>query len=105
MSTGAVDLGLLPVAGTKRLRATIKKDGAAWTGIDSVQLTLEGPDRSTQTAHAMVMETPDAGVWYYDTVAADINAEGYWTLTLQVTDGTVVLKYPHEIGFLAVGQP
>lgn len=91
--------------GVHRLRFTIKKDGVAWTGIDSVLLTFEKPDRETQFDRVGVLELDSGGLWYYDTVEADLDTVGYWTLSVQVTDGSIILKYPYEIAFKVGGEP
>lgn len=89
--------------GVHRFRFTITKDGVAWTDIDSVLLTFEKPDRETQFERSATLE--GTNIWYYDTVAADLDTAGSWTLAVKATDGAVILTYPHEIGFRVRGNP
>lgn len=105
MATKDIDLGVFNLGNVRRLRATILKDGVAWTGITSVALIFEKPDRLTQFTVAMTNEMPDAGVWYYDTTTATWDVIGYWTLTVQVTAGSVVDKYPYDIGLRVGNEP
>lgn len=104
-TTKEIDLGQINVASVRRMKVTIKKDGVAWTGIDSVDLVFEDPDRETQFTRTMLLETPDAGVWYYDLTTTDILDTGRWTINVRVTDGAIVTRYAYEIGFDAMDNP
>lgn len=106
MATTTLDLGRLSVGNVYRFRVTITKDGAAWNlSSGSVQIVFEKPDRSTTITQNMVAENAAGGIFYYDNAAAEIDTEGYWGLTIIVTDGTVVQRYPYEIGFHASSNP
>jgi hypothetical protein len=98
-------LGEFGLGSVDRLRFPLTKDGVAWTAIDSVELVFEKPDRATQFSRAMTLETPDAGVWYYDTTTTDLDTVGFWTLNLRVTDGAVVKRFPGEISLEVRDQP
>ena len=100
-----VDMGEVCINNVDRFRFSITKDGVAWTGIDSVTLTFENPDRETTFSVTASMESPDAGVWYYDTLTTDIDDVGYWTIKVRVVDSTITKDYPYEIGFTALSQP
>lgn len=112
-TTREIDLGVFHLRNVERIKLTLQKDGVAWTGIDSATLILEAPDRTTQKERTMVLVTPDAGVWYYDTVGdpddatvtADLDQAGTWTATVYVVDGTVKKKYPYEIYFEVTSHP
>lgn len=97
-TTREIDLGKFALASVRRLRFTIKKDGAAWTSMSAVTLTFEKPDRSTTFDRSATLES--GNVWYYDLTTSDIDTLGYWTIGVMVTDGSTI-KYPYEIGFLA----
>lgn len=109
MATREIDLGKFVVTGSRRIRLTIKKDGVAWSGIDSVTLTFEKPDRSTQFTRSMVVFQDSQGIWDYDIVAADLPDEsaslGHWTVGVKVVDGTISMPYPHEVGFIVEDLP
>lgn len=105
MATYDIDLGQFGIGSTKRLRATIKKNGTAWVGLDSVQFIFEKPDRSTQFTRNAVLEEPDAGVWYYDLTTTDVLVSGYWTLNVIVVDGGTTLRYPYSIDFYVSDNP
>lgn len=98
-----IDLGTFATGSVDRIRITIKKDGVAWTGIDSVTLRLRDPD-GNESDLAMTLETPDAGVWYYDTLTTDIDESGDWTAGLKVVDGAITKWYPGEIALTAVNR-
>ncbi len=101
-----IDLGRVNIGDVDRFRVTIKKDGIAWNlSSGSVAITFEKPDRSTQFSRSMTGETPVSGIFYYDTVITDIDAVGWWTLRVRVTDGSIQKSYPHEIGFYAGNEP
>lgn len=94
-----INLGAVVLGDVDRLSLTMYKDGALWLGIDSVVLTFRGPDDTEFTRNA-TLETPDAGVWYYDTVVTDFDAAsdvGDWMIGVKITDGTIVKHYPYEI--------
>ncbi len=107
MSTASdIDLGQVGIYSVKRFRVTIKKDGNPWDlSSGSVQFVFEKPDRSTQNSYAGVAENAAAGIFYYDTTTTDLDTTGRWTLNVRVTDGTVVDRYPYEIGFDVVDYP
>lgn len=105
MATKEISLGEFNLASVDRLRATIKKDGVAWTGIDSVQLIFEKPDRLTQFTRTMTVESDVSGIWYYDTLTTDLDTVGWWNITVKVTDGAVVKKYPYDIGLHVNDSP
>lgn len=105
MATYDISLGEFNIASTERLRCTIKKNGSAWTGIDNVEFIFEKPDQATQFTRNAVLETPDAGVWYYDLTTTDIVTAGYWRLTVKVTDGAIILRYPYSIDFHVTDLP
>lgn len=100
-----IDLGVFNLYAVRRLKFTIKKDGVAWAGIDSVALIFEKPDRTTQFTRAMTVFSDALGQWTYDTTVADLETVGNWTVTLQVTDAQIVDRYAYEIGFVVVGNP
>lgn len=100
-----INLGEFNIANVDRLQATIHKDGVAWTGIDSVTLVFEKPDRSTQFSRSMTVSDDSTGVWYYDTTTTDFDTAGFWTVTLTVVDGSITKKYPYEIGFHVNDEP
>lgn len=91
--------------GVHRFRFVIKKDDAVWAGIDSVVATFEKPDRSTLFQRNLTAESVPDGIWYYDTVSGDLDEVGYWNLSLEVTDGTIVIEYPYEISFRVNNNP
>jgi hypothetical protein len=93
-----VDLGTFAAESTDRIRLTITKDDVAWTGIDSVVFRFTPPS-GTEFDRDGVNETPDEGVWYYDTTTTDLTEAGDWSLSVQATDGSVVKWYPHNILF------
>lgn len=93
------------LSGVHRFRFTIKKDGVAWTGIDSVLLIFEKPDRETQFTRNATLELDASGIWYYTTTEDDLDTLGYWTLSVKVTDGSVVIRYPYELAFKVAGEP
>lgn len=99
----SVNLGSFNVGSTDRIRLTITKDGAAWTGIDSVTLTFENPDRSTQFSRSATLDATN--VWYYDTTTTDFEDVGWWTMRVRVIDGAISKAYPHEIGFYVGDEP
>lgn len=96
-----IDLGRVGVGSVDRLRFTIRKDGAAWTGIDSVTLTFTDPDGNRASPVSATLETPDAGVWYYDTLTTTVDEAGAWSIGLTVVDGSVTKIYPGAVGFTA----
>lgn len=101
-----IDLGPVGLYSVKRFRATIKKDGVTWDlSSGSVQFVFEKPDRSTQLTFAGIAESAVSGIFYYDTTTLDLDTVGLWTLNVRVTDGTVVDRYPYEIGFEVVDYP
>lgn len=85
--------------GTYRFRFTLKKDCIAWANIDSAIVFFEKPDRTTVLEKNLTAEDVATGIWYYDTVDGDLDTAGYWTLTVQATDGSIVIKYPDEVSF------
>lgn len=103
MATCDIRLEDKSLGGTYRFQFVLKKDGVLWTDADSVTLEFEKPDRSTTFTRSMVEGT--SGTWYYDTVAADLDEVGQWTLAVRVVDSPVDLRYPHSIGFKVVSQP
>lgn len=105
MATYDINLGEFHIASTARLRVTIKKNGVAWAGIDSVQFIFEQPRDGTQFTRNAVLENDASGIWYYDLTTSDILTEGYWRLTVTVTDGGTVLTYPYTIDFHVSDQP
>ncbi len=105
MPTGTLRLRDKAYNGVHRFLFTIKKDGVIWTGIDSVLATFEKPDGETVIERAMLLQSDVAGTWYYDSVSGDLNEVGYWNMTIQVTDGSIVIEYPYEIGFRVTNQP
>jgi uncharacterized protein YfaS (alpha-2-macroglobulin family) len=105
MATYDINLGEFHVASTERLRATIKKNGVPWVGLDSVEFIFEKPDQATQFTRNAVLENDASGIWYYDLTTTDIVTTGYWRLTVKVTDGGTVLRYPYSIDFHVNDQP
>lgn len=104
--TREINLGEFSIGSTDRFRATITKDGVAWDlSAGTVTLTFEKPDRSTQFTRAMVAEDASGGVFYYDSTTDEIDTVGWWTCQVRVTDGSVVKRYPYEIGFFVVDEP
>lgn len=103
--TKEIDLGEFNIASVDRLRTTLKKDGVLWTGIDSVLLTFEKPDRATRFTRSMTNELPDVGVWYYDTTLTDLDVIGRWTLSVLITDGPIIKRYPYEISLTVNDNP
>lgn len=97
-----VDLGRIRIGTTKRILLRFKKDGVDWTGIDSVSLRFEKPDRETTFDRSMTVYDDSLGQWYYDTTTSDLDEAGFWTLDPTVTDGSVVDKPDAEIGFEVV---
>lgn len=91
--------------GVHRFLFIIKKDGVIWSGINSVTLVFEKPDRTTQFERAGILENDSLGRWYYTTTSSDLDTLGYWTLTVRVVDGAITLTYPHELGFRVRGNP
>lgn len=105
-TTKEIDLGDFNVESVDRFNFTITKDGVAWTGIDSVSLVFErAEDSTTQFTRAATLETPDAGVWYYDTVVTDFTTAGDYTVSVRVTDGSIVKRFPYAIGFHMSDNP
>ncbi len=106
MPTAAdVNMGVFGINSVDRLRFAITKDGDPWTGIDSVSVVFEDPGGNQHTRSA-TLETPDAGVWYYDTqTTGDIDEAGRWSLNVRVTNGAVVKRYPYKIVLLATDYP
>ena len=100
---GRINLGELHVESSYRLKFTIKKDGASWVDIDSVELTFEKPDRTTSFTRDMVLDS--GAVWYYDVTVTDLDRTGIWTLKVKIIDGTIVSKYPQEIIIEVKEQP
>jgi hypothetical protein len=90
-----INLGDTRLGCTDRIRLTIKKDGVAWTGIDSVVLTFTKPSGDTFQRN-MVLES--ANIWYYDTTTTEIDEIGTWVIDAKATDAAVVKRYEHEIG-------
>lgn len=108
MASKEVLLNPINIASVERLAFPIVKNGEAWVGIDSVTFRFEAPDRSTTFDRSATLESPDAGVWYYDTTVTDFpdtDSLGMWTLGVYVTDGGIVKRYPWEISFEVVSQP
>src|SRR5262245_53939655 len=101
----SIDWGRTVVGSVDRLQLHITKDGVAWSGIDSVVLTFEAPDRVTQFSHNMVLGDDATGLWYYDTTVNDLTVPGYWTIGVKVTDGVVVKKYPYPISMYVSEEP
>lgn len=91
--------------GVYRFRFTIKKDDVAWNGIDSVTLIFKKPNRTTQIQRVASLEDDAAGIWNYTTVVSDLDTVGYWTVTIEVVDATLTLRYPYEIAFKVTGEP
>lgn len=91
--------------GVHRFRFIIKKDAVVWSGIDSITATFEKPDRETEFTVSLIAESIPDGIWYYDSVYGDLDEVGYWSLSLEVTDGTIVIEYPYEIGFRVTNNP
>ena len=104
-TTGEIDLGVFAAGSVDRIRFAILKDGAAWTGIDSVKLVLQDPDGTESAELDMTLETPDAGVWYYDTPTSAFTAEGPHRAGVKVTDGSIVKWYPFEVYIKVVDHP
>jgi hypothetical protein len=105
-NTADINLGKFNVGSVDRLRFPLTKDGVPWNlSGGSVQLTFKKPDRVTVFTRAAVAENAAGGIFYYDTTTSDIDTPGWWTVSVQVTDGTVVKKYPYDIGFYAVAEP
>ena len=104
-TTKDIDLGRLSAG--QRLEFTFTINGVAWTGIDSVTLTLEKPDRSTTLTRTMILSS--GAVWYYDLTAADLpddeTVDGYWTVGVEVVDWAITMEYPYEIGFSVRSEP
>jgi hypothetical protein len=100
-----VTIGPFNKGSVERLVVTLKKDGVAWAGIDSASLVLEKPDRETRVSKSMTLLDDATGKWYYQTTTTDLDTAGYWTATVEVTDGGVVKRYPHEIGFEVTDRP
>jgi hypothetical protein len=108
MATKEITLRPINVASVERLAFPLSKNDEPWLGIDSVVFRFEAPDRSTTFDRAGVLETPDAGVWYYDTTITDFpdsDSVGMWTIGVFVTDGTVVKRYNYEIALEVVSHP
>ncbi len=103
--TKDIFLGEFNIGSVDRLRFTLEKDGDPWTGIDSVAIVFESPDRSTKITRAAILEDDDAGIWYYDTTTVEIDEVGDWTVSVRVTDGAVVKRYPYEISMHVNDQP
>lgn len=108
--TREIDLGKVHVGSVERLRFTLKKKNSAgtfvaWSGIDSVTITFENPDRTTQTDHVCILEDDTSGIWYYDTTTTDVTSVGYWTVGINIVDGGIDYKYPYEVSFEAVSHP
>lgn len=85
--------------GTHRFRFVLTKDGEVWTDVDSVTLSFQKPDRSTSFDRECVAEDIPSGIWYYTTVAGDLDTAGYWLLGVTVVDDEVELEYPYDIAF------
>lgn len=101
-----ITLSDLAVGSVERLRATVRKDGAAWdlsSGV--VTITLIRPDKTVSVTEEMVAEDAAAGVFYYDTTVDDVDAPGYWVVTVTVEDAATspptVKRYPYSMGFYA----
>ena len=93
-----VDLCDFAMESVDRVRVTVKKDGVAWTGADSVLFRFVAPD-TTETDASATNELPDEGVWYYDTTTSTFTQEGDWVLRVKVTDGSVVKWFPGDVRF------
>lgn len=102
MATEDIQLGKFSIASTDRLRFTLSKDGAAWTGVDSVSLTFRRPD-GTEIIRAATLES--GAVWYYDTLTTDLLVPGSWLLGVTVTDGALVKTFPHAISLAVFDRP
>lgn len=100
-----VKLGEFTVGSTHRIQFDISRDDVIWQGIDSIALTFEKPDRTTQFSRQMVLDTDALGRWYYDTTTTEIDVVGWWTLGVVVTDGAVLIEYPYEISFHVNDHP
>lgn len=105
MATKSIRLRDKAYNGVHRFRFIIKKDGVVWSGIESILATFEKPDRTTSFQRSLTVESAPTGIWYYDSVDGDLDEEGYWTMTVQITDDTVVIEYPYEIGFRVTNTP
>ncbi len=100
-----IQIGPFNAGSVERLVVTLKKDGVAWVGIDSATLVLEKPDRDTRVSKSMTLLDDATGKWYYQTTTTDLDTPGYWTATVEVVDGGVTKRYPHEIGFEVTDRP
>lgn len=104
-TTKVIDLGDFNVASNDRLRFTIKKNGVAWSTLTAVTIIFLAPDDVTTFSRSMIVENASEGIWYYDTTITDVLTPGYWKLAFEVTDGTLVKRYPYEIGMNVADQP
>lgn len=107
-STRDIILDHFRAGDTDRLRFTVRKNGAAWLNIDSVEVVFEKPDRETQFSRPCVFEAGE--VWYYDLTETDLDPDdagtiGWWTLSIYVIDGAARKRYPYEISFFVDEQP
>lgn len=103
-NTTDIDLGIVNVESTARIELLMKRNGDIWIGIDSAELTLISPTGVASTPVEMTLETPDAGVWYYDLLVTDVTETGRWRLSVTNIDDTVIITYPYELTFEAVSQ-
>ena len=105
-ATGVITLRDVNIASVDRFRVTLRKDGAIWNlSAGSVQFVFEKPDRVTQLVVNATAENAAAGIFYYDTLVTDFDVTGQWTMNVRVTDGSVVKRYPYEIGFRVNDNP
>lgn len=104
-----LNFGTFHPGDTDRLQITIMKDNVPWSGLDSVELTFEKPDRTTRFTRNAVLDDDIEAIWFYDTTTSDIPDEdasiGYWTVRIRMTDGAITKSYPHEIGLLVKSLP
>lgn len=103
MATGAIDLGRFNVGSVDRIELTFTKDGVAWTGIDSVELTFRKPNDGPTFVRDMTLDS--GAVWYYTTDTGDIDEVGTWNLAATVVDGAITKTYPYPITLDAYDQP
>ena len=105
MATAEIDLGRLNLGSTDRLRFTMSKDGAPWSGIDSVELVMVRVGSATRLTRSMTLDDDALGRWAYDTAVDDFDAAGNWTLNVRVTDGPIVKRYPYPITLYVADEP
>ena len=106
-NTTDLNLGKLSVRDIVRFEASITRDDEVWSlSGATVTFRFKKPDRSTSFDRTAVELTDGTdGVFYYDTEDTDLDAAGWWTMTVIVDTGVVVRTYPYEIGFDVMEQP